>query len=109
MNTKNINVDNKKMKESDFYKNKKAFQLVDIDFNKILVSKKESYGTKYALKYFITDNDYDNDVIRPLCLRLSQMTGYAKTFNENVTMSFRINNRQLLKNYNKIWGKKLKS
>ena len=31
------------------------------------------------------------------------MTGYAKKFNENVTMSFRVNNKQLLKNYNKIW------
>ena len=33
------------------------------------------------------------------------MTGYAKKFNENVTISFRVNNKQLLKNYNKIWGK----
>ena len=31
------------------------------------------------------------------------MTGYAKKFNEIVTMSFRANNKQLLKNYNKIW------
>ena len=33
------------------------------------------------------------------------MTGYAKKFNENVTMSFRVNNKQLLKNYNKMWEK----
>ena len=33
------------------------------------------------------------------------MTGYAKKFNENATMSFRVNNKQLLKNYNKIWEK----
>ena len=33
------------------------------------------------------------------------MTGYFKTFNENVTMSFRVNNKQLLENYNEIWGK----
>ena len=31
------------------------------------------------------------------------MTGLAKKFNENSTMSFRANNKQLLKNYNKIW------
>ena len=31
----------------------------------------------------------DNDVIRPLCVRLRQMTGYAKKFNENATISFR--------------------
>ena len=44
----------------------------------------------------------NNDFIRPLCLRLPQMSGYAKKFNENATMSFRVNNKQLLKNYNKI-------
>ena len=33
------------------------------------------------------------------------MTGYAKKFNENATMSFKANNKQLLKNYNKILEK----
>ena len=33
------------------------------------------------------------------------MTDYTKKFNENATMSFRLNNKQLLKNYNKIWEK----
>ena len=33
------------------------------------------------------------------------MTGYARKFDENATMSFRANNKQLLKNYNKIWEK----
>ena len=33
------------------------------------------------------------------------MTGYVKKFAENVTMSFRVNSKQLLKNYNKIWEK----
>ena len=46
-----------------------------------------------------------NDVIRLLCLRLLQMTGYAKKVNENTAISFRVNNKNLLKNYNKIWGK----
>ena len=103
INGKNINFDNKKIKNVIFYKNKKVFQIDDIDVNKILVSKKEPYDTKNALKYFIGYND--NDVIRPLCLRLPQMTGYAKKFNENATMSFRVNNKQLLKNYSKTWEK----
>ena len=103
MNRKNINFDDKKIRKSEFYKNKKVFQIDEIDVNKILVSKKESYGTKNALKYFIGYND--DDVIRPLCVRLSQMTGYARKFDKNVTMSFRANNKQVLKNYNKIWEK----
>ena len=58
---------------------------------------------KNSLKYFIGYND--NDVIRPLCVRLPQMTGYAKKFDENATMPFKANNKQLLKNYNKILEK----
>ena len=99
MSGKNINFDHKKNKKSNFYENKKVFQIDET--NKILVSKKEPYGTKKPLKYFIGYND--NDVIRPL--RLPQMTGYARKFDENVTRSFEANNKQFLKNYNKIWEK----
>ena len=69
-------------KKSQFYRNKKAFHIDHVDVNKILVN-----------------------LIRPLCLRLPQVTGYAKKFNENAAISFKVNNRQLLKNYNKIWEK----
>ena len=93
MDGKNINFDDKKIRKSDFYKNKKVFEIDDIDINEILVSKKEPYGTKNALKNFIGHND--NDAIRPLYLRLPQMTGYAKKFKENGTMPFRANNKHL--------------
>ena len=104
MSGNSINFDDEKIKKSVFYKNKKAFQLVDNDVNKILVSKKEPYGMKTLFKYFIGYND--NDVIRPLCLRLSQINGYTKKFEEikkKITMSLRVKDKQLLKNYNKIW------
>ena len=47
---------------------KKIFNIDDIDVNKILVSKKEQYGKNNSFIYFIGYND--NDVIRPLCLKL---------------------------------------
>ena len=59
MSTKNINFDDKKNQKSEFYKNKKAFQIDYVDANKILVSKKETYGANNALKYFIGYNDND--------------------------------------------------
>ena len=77
-----------KIKKSDFYKIKKVFQIDDVYFNKILVSKKEPYGPKNSLKYFIGYND--NDVIRPLCVRLPQMTGYDRKFNDNARMSLEL-------------------
>ena len=87
--------------KSAFYKNKKVTKIDDIDVNKILVSKEEPYGTKNSFKYFIGYND--NDVIRPLCIKLPQMTGYVKKFEGNTTMSFKISDKQLLKKYNQIW------
>ena len=68
MSGNSINFNNKKIKKSDFYKNKKIFNKDDIDVNKILVSKKETYGKYNSFKYFIGYND--NDVVRPLHLFL---------------------------------------
>ena len=102
MNGKNINFDNKNIKKSDFYnKNKKIFNIDDIDVNKILVSKKGQYGKYNSSKYFIGYND--NGVIRPLYFFLSQTTGYINKFDKNkIAMSIMIKDIQLLKNYNKI-------
>ena len=42
MTGNSINFDDKKIKKSDIYKNKKIFNINDIDVNKILVSKKNN-------------------------------------------------------------------
>ena len=105
MNGKNINFDDKKINRITFYKNKAINNIEDIDVNNILISKKEPYGNKNSFKYFIGYND--NGVIRPLCIRLPQMTGYARKFNENTTMSFIVKDKKLLKNILK-YGKQLK-
>ena len=91
------------MKIKNFYRNKKLFNIHDLDVSKILVSKKESYGTKNSLKYFIGYND--DDAIRPLCIKLPQMIGYVKNFDSCKTMSFKVNDKKLLKKYDKIWEK----
>ena len=52
MSGKNVNIGDKKILKSDFYKNKKVTKLHNIDINKILVSKEEElYGTKNSFKY----------------------------------------------------------
>ena len=85
----------KKFIKSEFYKNKKVTKIVDTDVTKILVSKEEPYEAKNSFKYFIGYNG--NDVIRPLCIKLPQMTGYVRKFEGNTTMSFKISDKQLLK------------
>ena len=105
MNKKIINFNDKKINKSDFYsKDKKIFNIDDIDANKILVSKKEQYGKYNSSKYFIGYND--NGIIRPLCLFILQTTGYINKFNKNkITMSLMIKDIQLFKKYSKIWKK----
>ena len=87
-----------------FVKTKKLFSLNEIDVNKILVSKKESYGTKNSLKYFIGYND--GDAIRPLCILRPQMIGYVKHFDSSKAMSFKVSDNKLLKSI-KIYGERL--
>ena len=97
MSGKSINFDEKKIERSDLYENKKIFNIDDIDVNKILVSKKEPYGISKAFEYF---NGYnDNDVIRQLYSRLSQMTGHTKKFkgNNTTTMSLRVKDKKTFK------------
>ena len=43
-----INFDDKKTKKTEFCKNKKIFNIDDIDVKKILVSKKEQYGKNHS-------------------------------------------------------------
>ena len=74
MSSKSVNFGDKKIKKSGFYKNVKVIKIDDVDVNKILVSKEESYGTKNSFKYFI---------------------GYI--VEGSTTMFFMINNKELSK------------
>ena len=93
--------DDKNINKSNFYKNKKLFNIYDIEFDKVLISKKEACGKKSSFKYILGYND--DDVIKPLCIKLPQMIGYIKHFDSNKTMLFKVNDNRLLKQYTKIW------
>ena len=96
----------KKSEKTEFYKRKEIFNIDDIDVNKTLVSEKEPYGKNNSLIYFIGYND--NNVVRPLYLRLSKTTVYINEFNKNkntIIISLRVNDEQLFKKYGRIWKK----
>ena len=86
MNRKNVNFGDRKIKKVTFIKksNQDRWHYV----NKRLVSKEEPYGTKNSFKYFTGYNN--NDAIRPLCIKLPQMTGYVRKFEGNTTMPLRL-------------------
>ena len=61
-------------------KTKKIFNTNNIDVNQILVFEKEQDGKNNSFKCFIGYND--NDIIRPLFVKLPQMTGYINKFKD---------------------------
>ena len=70
MSEKSIKFGYEKVNKRSFCKNKKTFKVEDIDTNKILVSKKELCDEEKKLfRYIIGYND-DDDVIRPLYIKL---------------------------------------
>ena len=93
------------------YKKIKSYLRWKTFINKILVSKKVLHSKeKNSCKHYIGYNDDDDDdVIRSLCIKLPQMIGYVKHFNNNndinKTMSFSATNDRLLKQYTQILEK----
>ena len=77
MSEQSIVFDDKKINKNSFCRSRKPLNLNDVDVNKITTSKELLYGKKNSLKYFIGCND-EEDVTRPLLLRLLQMIGYLK-------------------------------
>ena len=94
MSAKSINFDDKKKIKINFYENRKVAKVDDVDVKNIFFSKEEPYRIKISFKYFIGCNG--NDVIRPLCIKLSQMTHYVTTYEGNTTMSFKIREKQVV-------------
>ena len=89
--------------KKDFYNNKKQFNIKDIDTNKILISKPESYDKNNMIKYII---GYSDNTISPLQLFLPKMTGYLNIFEDGTRkMSFLTDNNKFLERYTKTWEK----
>ena len=85
-----------------FHQHKGPISIKNIDFNKIVVFNKVSFG-KIGFEYFI---GYKNaKTIRPSCIFLPKIIGYRKDFDDTKFMSFLIKTGELLEMYNEIWGK----
>ena len=92
----------KKINKKDFYNYKKQFNIEDIDINKILISKPETYENNMR-KYII---GYNDNTISPLQLFLPKMTGYLNIFKDGTRkMSFFTNNNEFLERYTATWEK----
>ena len=90
--------------KKDFHLSKPVIALSSVESSKIIVSDKfelSDDGCKYFIGYL-----HDDDVIKPLCIILPQMSGYIKYFdNGRKNMSFLAEGESVYLKYNKIWSK----
>ena len=71
------------------------------DINKLLVSKRETQGEKAYLNTLL--DIMIMMTLHQVCVKLPQMIGYAKYFDNNIIISFKVIDKNLLKKYTKIW------
>ena len=101
MSSQKIKLGDKEVDKKEFYSSKEAILLDSVDLNKIVVSNKWKINDttyKYLCGYL------NNDVIQPLCVILTQMSGYIKYFDDGEkNMSFVTDDEEVYKKYNEIW------
>ena len=85
----------------EFHESKQAIALKLVDTSQIVASDKFKHtddGSKHFIGYL-----HDDDVIRPLCIILPQMSGYIKYFdNGGKNMSFKIEYKSVYLKYTEI-------
>ena len=102
MSSQKIKFGNKEIDKKNFYSSKKAISLDSVDLSKIVVSirwKLNDATYKYFCGYL------NNDVIKPLCVILPQMSRYIKYFdNGGKNMSFVTDDKEVYEKYDEIWN-----
>ena len=91
--------------KSAFHKITTSININEIEIKRIVLFDITSYGNKGSLKGYIGYKHTDG-ILSPLNIRLPQLTGYVKHFNdENKVINFLFVHKKLLKKYNEIWNK----
>ena len=103
MNKRSLGFNDIVVNKKDLHASKKAIPLSSVNTKNIVSYRVKHNGNSY--KYFICDL-HDDEVIRPLCVILPQMSGYIKYFeNGGKNMSFKIEEGSVYLKYAKIWNK----
>ena len=104
MNKQKLKLGDIVVNEKELHASKQAIALNLVNTNKIVASDKFKHsddGSKYFIGYL-----HDDDVIRPLCIILPQMSGYIKYFdNGGKNMSFKIEDESVYLKYTELWNK----
>ena len=102
MGSQKIKFGDKEVDKKEFYSSKKVILLDSVDLSKIVVSSRWKLNDA-TYKYFC--GYLNNDVIKPLCVILPQMSGYIKYFdNGGKNISFVTDDKKVYEKYDEIWN-----
>ena len=102
MSEKTLKFDNIEVNKTEFHESKQPIDLNLVDTDKIVISDKFKHSDD-GFKCFIGYKE--DDIINPLCIILTQMSGYLKHFEKSEkNMSFMIENDIVLVKNNKNWN-----
>ena len=97
MSEKTLKFDNIRVNKKEFHNSKRPIDLDLINVDQIVVSDKFKHSDG-GFKYFIGYKE--DEIVKPLCIILTQMTGYIKYFeNGGKNMSFMVKNDMHLDKY----------
>ena len=72
-----LNFDNIRVNKKEFRKSKQPIDLMSVNVDQIIVSDKFKHNEE-SCKYFI--GYQEDEIVKPLCIILPQMSGYIKYF-----------------------------
>ena len=95
-----LKFNNIRLNKKEFHKSKKSIDLMSVNIDQIVISDKFKHseeGYKYLTVY------QENEIVKPLCIILPQISGYIKYFKDDgKNMSFFLKDSNVLNKYNEI-------
>ena len=101
MTKKTLKFNNIRVNKKKFHKSKQPIDLMSVNVDQIVISEKFKHNND-SFKYFI--GYQEGKIVKPLCIILSQMSGYIKYFEyRGMNMSFLIKDDEVWEKYEQIW------
>ena len=104
--TKNLELGETGIIKTAFYKKATSININEIEINRIALFDKTSHGNKVSFKRYIGYQHKGEALLSPLNIKLPELTGYAKHFdNGDKLINFLVTDKELLKKCTEIWNK----
>ena len=101
MSDKTLKFNNIRLNKKGVHKSKQPIDLMSVNVDEIVVSDKFKHNNE-GFKYFV--GYQEGEIVKPLCIILSQMSGYIKYFeNGGKNMFFLIKDDEVWEKYEQIW------